>query len=138
MNIDIANENEDGEDVTSAKQFAARLAAIGLLAVAPQQLPGRSRKCGFWISVFVPDGTAYIVDTASFVRDAAWTHNPAGDKIPEDALLVLINPAHQDHIRKAVATWNVPVGPAYVAAHIIDSECRKDISLAGRLRWKMS
>lgn len=131
------NENEDGEDLTSAKQFAARLATIGALAVGGGQLlPGRSRKCCFWISSIVPDGTAYIVDSNRLVPNAAWSHNRAGDKVPEDTLLVVINPRHEDHIRKAMATWRVPVGPAYVAARIIDEECRKDITLAGRIGWK--
>jgi hypothetical protein len=140
MNMDdISNENENGEDTTSAKKFAARLAAIGSLAVGGGQLlPGRSRKCCFWISSIVPDGTAYIVDSNQLVQDAAWTHNPAQDIVPDDTLLVIINPRHEEHIRKAMATWRAPAGPAFVAARIIDEECRKDISLAGKLRWRVA
>jgi hypothetical protein len=130
------NEDEDGEDLTSAKQFAARM-PLPLATGGGQQLPGRTRRCAFWISAFVPDNTFYLMDTTQMVKDAAWTHNPAGDAVPEDTILVIINSRYEQHIRKAMATWEFIPGPAWVAARMIDQACRRDIALPGRLRWKV-
>lgn len=130
------DEDEDGEDLTSAKKFAALLPKP-LAQGGALLLPGRSRKCGFWVSSVVPDDVAYIVDSNQ-VPYSAWTHNPTGVAVPVDALLVVINARYEDHIRKAMATWDAKVSPAAVAARIIDAECRKDASLASRLRWRMN
>ena len=128
-------ENENGEDTTSAKLFAARMPyplAIG----GAVQLQGRTRRCGFWVSAMVPDNTRYIVDSNQLA--GIWQHNAARDQVPSDCLLVVISPADEDHIRKAMATRDVPVGAAVIAAQIIDEECRKDALLAGRMRWKVT
>jgi hypothetical protein len=101
-----------------------------------QFMPGRKRRCGFWISPIVPLGTRYIIDSTQLLQGGSWTHNPAGDSVPEDALLVVVSPSDADHIRKAMATWKAVPHPSAVAARIIDAECRKDPTLCGRLGWK--
>lgn len=108
MNIAELLSDDDGEreDKTPAHILYARaIYPYPLNTGGPQLLPGRSRRCGFWVSALVPDGTAYLVDTNQLLPGGSWTHNPAQDAIPEDAVLVLINPKYEDQIRKAMATW---------------------------------
>ena len=107
------------------------------LAVQPALLPGRSRLCGFWVSALATYGTFYVVDTTQLAGIDRWVHNPAKDAIPQDALLVVVNPMDAQHIRKAMATYSMAPSPAFIAARIIDSQCREDLTLAGRMRWKL-
>lgn len=140
MNIAELLSDDDGEreDKTPAHILYARaIYPYPLNTGGPQLLPGRSRLCGFWVSPLVPPATRYIVDSTRLVQGASWTHNPAKDVIPEDALLVVISPADAGHIRKAMATWRMAPHPAIVAARIIDDECRQDPTLAGRMGWKV-
>ena len=133
----LKDDEDDADDKTPAeKLYAAAIYPYPLATGGPQLLPGRTRACCFWVSALVPNGRAYIVDSTQLVQGASWTHNPAHDQVPPDALLVVINPRYEDHIKKAMATWRVAPHPAYVAARIIDSECRQDPTLAGRMRWK--
>ncbi len=132
----LRDEEEDGEDPALER---AREGGIGWpypLAVAPVLLPGRTRKCAFWISPMCREGMRYIVDTNQIVPGASWTHNPAQDAVPEDALLVVVSPVDAQHVRKALATYSMAPNPAYMAARIIDSQCREDPTLAGRMRWR--
>ena len=134
---------DDDENATEDKESAEEVYARAIFPYplgtgGAQLLQGRTRACCFWISALVPDGQAYIVDSTQLLQGASWTHNPAQDAIPRDALLVVINPRYSDHIRKAMATWRVQQNPAFVAARIIDSQCRQDPTLAGRMKWKVS
>lgn len=133
----LRDEEEDGEDPALER---AREGGPGWpypLSVEPQLLPGRTRKCGFWISPMARDGMRYIIDTTQLDPGLRWTHNPAKDKVPEDALLVVVSPRDAEHIRKALATYPMAPNPAFMAARIIDFQCREDPTLAGRMRWRL-
>jgi hypothetical protein len=101
-----------------------------------QLLPGRSRRCCFWVSSFVREGTRLIVDTSQ-LAGGPWTHNAARDVLPEDALLVIVHPRDAEHIRKALSTHRAP-NPAATAARIIDEQCKEDPALALRMRWTVA
>ncbi len=133
----LRDEEEDGEDPALLRARAGGPSWPYPLAVAPQLLPGRSRKCGFWVSPMARDGMRYIIDTEQLPKGAIWAHNQAGDAVPEDTLLVVVSPTDAGHIRKAMATSSLAPNPAYIAARIIDSQCREDPTLAGRMRWKL-
>lgn len=130
---DILSELADDEERSSPKAPAAGWPYA--LAVEPQLLPGRTRRCAFWVSAFVPPAMRYVIDTTQLA--GGWQHNPAEDAIPVDALLVLVRPDDAAHIRKAMASWPTAPHPSAVAARIIDSMCREDRTLARRLRWKV-
>lgn len=132
----LRDEEEDGEDPALLR---ARVGGPGWpypLAVTPQLLPGRTRKCGFWVSPMAREGLRYIIDTTQLDPGLRWTHNPAKDAVPEDTLLVVVNPRDAEHIRKALATYSLAPNPAFMAARIIDHQCREDPTLAGRMRWR--
>jgi hypothetical protein len=129
-------DEEASDDGSSAAAHAARV-PYAINVGGAQLLPGRSRACCFWISALVPAATRYIIDSARLLQGGSWTHNPAQDAVPEDALLVVVSPRDADQIRKAMATWRVVPHPSVVAARIIDDECRKDPTLSGRIGWKV-
>lgn len=133
------DENDNGEDVTSAKKFDARKPSP--LTARDGLVQGATRRVAFWVSAFVPDDAFYVLDSNELVPDklplGVWQHRSEEHSIPRDMLLVLISPAYEDRIRKAMATWQVVPHPAQVAAKMIDEECRKDPTLAERLRWKV-
>lgn len=133
----LLSDDDDSEEAPSAAAHAARV-PYPINVGGAQLLPGRTRRCCFWISVLVSHGMRYIIDTQELLRSSdRWLHNPAGDAIPDDCLLVVINPRDADQIRKAMATWKAVPHPAFVAARIIDSMCREDPTLSGRMRWKV-
>jgi hypothetical protein len=131
---DILSELADDEERSSPKPPAAGWPYA--LAVQSQLLPGRTRRCAFWVSAFVPPAMRYVIDTTQLA--GRWQHNPAEDAIPADALLVVVRPDDAAHIRKAMASWQTAPHPSFVAARIIDSMCHEDPTLAARLRWKMA
>jgi hypothetical protein len=136
MNIaDLLKDDEEQEQ--EDKKPAPRFPWPYALATEPQLLEGRTRKCAFWISPMVRAGMRYIFDSSQLVQGASWTHNPAQDSVPEDALLVVVSPRDADQIRKAMATFSMVPHPSFVAARIIDDECSRDPTLPGRMRWKV-
>lgn len=139
MNMMEYDENDNGEDVTSAKKFDAR--KPGPLTARDGLVQGATRRVAFWVSSYVPDDAAYIVDSNELVADklppGGWPHKSEGHLVPHDTLLVLISPVYEERVRKAMATWQAVPHPAQVAAKMIDQECRKDPTLAARLRWKV-
>lgn len=138
---------EPEEDEGSAAAAHAARVPYPINVGGAQLLPGRSRACCFWISALVPPATRYIIDSNQIASEAlprvsavnaGWAHNPAGDEVPADCLLVVVSPKDADQIRKAMATWKAVPHPSWVAARIIDAECRADPTLAGRMRWKVA
>lgn len=131
----LRDEDEEEEDPALLRARAGGPGWPYPLAVTPQLLPGRTRKCGFWVSPMVRDSMRYIVDTNQITPGASWTHNPAQDQVPEDTLLVVVSPRDAEHIRKALATYPLSPNPAFLAARIIDFQCKEDPTLASRMRW---
>jgi hypothetical protein len=78
---DILSELADDEERSSPKPPAAGWPYA--LAVQSQLLPGRTRRCAFWVSAFVPPAMRYVIDTTQLA--GRWQHNPAEDAIPADA-----------------------------------------------------
>jgi hypothetical protein len=132
-------DDQDADEGSSAAE--AHAARMPNLVMPAMHMPGRSRASGFWISAVVPEGTRYIVDSEQLLGDPGqWPHGmTAGDNcIPFDGLLVVVGPKDADQIRKAMATWKKLPHPSWVAARIIDEECRKDPALAERMKWRVA
>lgn len=141
MNIgELLKDDDEEDDKTPAEKLYARaIYPYPLATGGPQLLPGRTRRCAFWISSIVSDGMAYVIDTTTLLHGndgRRWIHNLAGDVIPDDCLLVVINSRYEDHIRKAIGSHDPMPGPAFVAARIIDSQCKEDKTLAARMNWR--
>jgi hypothetical protein len=133
----LQDEDEAKEEGrSSAAAFEARV-PYPINIGGAQLLPGRTRRCCFWISALVPPATRFIIDSTRLLQGGSWTHNPAGDVIPEDCLLVVVSPRDADQIRKAMATYKAVPHPSVVAARIIDEECRKDPTLSGSIQWRV-
>jgi hypothetical protein len=63
------------------------------LTTRPQKLPTRTRACGFWVSPFAHGGRSLIIDTTQVPGlSDLMEHNPAGDILPGDCLLVVVSP----------------------------------------------
>ncbi len=130
--MNIAELLKDDDDNEEEKPIGGAGVWPHSLEVHPL-LPGRSRRCGFWISAVAPYGVSYVIDTAQLAGSPV----PLVGSIPEDTLLVVIHPTDAQHIRKAMASYAAAPHPAFLAARIIDSQCRQDPTLAGRMRWKI-
>lgn len=110
---------------------------VGLyLGTRPQKLPTRTRACGLWVSPFAQGGNSLIIDTTQVPGlSELMEHNPAGDAIPGDCLLVIISPEMMEKLRRKFAAEPYPVSGPYVASMIIDDVCQAQPELAARIGW---
>jgi hypothetical protein len=96
------------------------------------QLPGRTRRCGIWISPSTE--RTLVVDTAA-LRDGE-TRHAGSDPFPPDCLLVVVSPrGYRRWVEHARGLQHPTSGPAEAAVYL-DRVCTADPELARRLGWR--
>lgn len=107
------------------------------LATRPQKLPMRTRACGIWVSAYAQGSRSLIIDTAQVpgLAEMMQFHNPAGDLLPTDCLLVVVSPELLARLTEKASRLPYPVSGPFMAAMIIDDVCLSQPGLAERMGW---
>lgn len=116
--------------------------------VPPQQLPGRTRRAGIWMTAWVEYGRPVILDTRQLLTahdarrrtdipldDERLRRYQGGDPFPADALLVLIHPKTYRDL-KMTRDLAILSGPE-AAAGFIDGACKLTPGLEDRIGWRV-
>ena len=108
---------------------------LGFTTNTVRQPPLRGRRCGLWISPYVPVGRPVILDTAALEGDR-WAQIAGDDTFPDDCLLVVMYPRDELTLiaNATVDALAVLTGPV-IAEILIEKQCALEPELRARLRW---